>query len=198
MRFFSKNFEIFYRKFFKTFVIFLKKNWYFLPKIWVCIQFLAYIQCFQTQNFWHIQCFPTQNFRHGLKIAENFKSGNIAKTFRLETCQKFESGNLLNTWLKFWVWKLIESMPKILSLENFGMDSISFQTQNFSHGFSRFSRNIECMPKILSLETYWIHCENYIPKIVSLETYWMYAENFEWKHCPWWKFWVWKLSVWIQ
>ena len=58
----------------------------------------------------------------------------------------FESGNLLNTWLKFWVWKLIEYMAKILSLDTYWI-----HTENFGSG------NIESLQKILCLENYWIH-----------------------------------------
>ena len=106
-------------------------------------------------------------------------SGNIEsmKIFSLETywihTEKFESGNELNTCQKFWVWKLIEYMAKILS------------------------GNIESMAKILSLETYWIQWSKFwVWKLsawfsISFQTQNFRGKNFESGNLlnTWLKFW---------
>ena len=103
----------------------------------------------------------------------------------------------------FWVWKLIESMPKILSLETYWIHGLNFESGNLLNIWQKLSvetlntwlkfwvicsmfplKVFEYMTKILSLETlntcrkFWVW-KHYMAKILSLESYWMHAKNFE-------------------
>ena len=106
---------------------------------------------------------------------------------------------------KILIWKLIESILTILSLETYWIHTENFVSgnfevwKNFTHYWISFHQNFgQIHWKFLSLETYWIHTA----KILSLETYWIHTENFESPihgqnfesgNIEYWKFWVWKL-----